>query len=75
MIIFLPLRQEGVLAKVRAGVQRPVKQHVTSVLISGDWAIVELAADAVAKAGWTFDNKLCWVCRFDKVRWRRPAAG
>ena len=38
--------------------------HVTNVLVSGDWAIVELASLATAKNGLRFDNKYCWVIRF-----------
>jgi ketosteroid isomerase-like protein len=38
--------------------------HVTHVLVSGDWAIVELASLATAKNGMRFDNKYCWVIRF-----------
>jgi uncharacterized protein len=37
--------------------------HVTNVLVSGDWAIVELASLATAKNGLRFDNKYCWVIR------------
>ena len=38
--------------------------HVTIALVSGDWAIVELASLATAKNGLRFDNKYCWVIRF-----------
>jgi ketosteroid isomerase-like protein len=38
--------------------------HVTNALVSGDWAIVELASLATAKNGLRFDNKYCWVIRF-----------
>jgi ketosteroid isomerase-like protein len=38
--------------------------HVTNALVSGDWAIVELASLATAKNGMRFDNKYCWVIRF-----------
>jgi uncharacterized protein len=43
--------------------------HVTSVLISGDWAIVELKSLAKAVNGLRFDNKYCWVTHFadDKI--------
>jgi len=38
--------------------------HVTNALVSGDWAIVELASLATAKNGLRFNNKYCWVIRF-----------
>jgi uncharacterized protein len=34
------------------------------VLVSGDWAVVELHSLATAKNGLRFDNRYCWVCRF-----------
>ena len=38
--------------------------HVEHVLISGDWAVVELHSEATAKNGLRFDNRYCWLCRF-----------
>jgi uncharacterized protein len=38
--------------------------HVTGVITSGDWAVVELQAMATAKNGLRFDNRYCWVIRF-----------
>ena len=38
--------------------------HVEHVLVSGDWAVVELHSDATAKNGLRFDNRYCWMCRF-----------
>jgi uncharacterized protein len=34
-------------------------------LVSGDWAVVELHSLATAKNGLRFDNRYCWVCRFE----------
>jgi len=38
--------------------------HVEHVLVSGDWAVVELRSEATAKNGLRFDNRYCWLCRF-----------
>jgi ketosteroid isomerase-like protein len=38
--------------------------HVQSVLVDGDWAVVELRSHAVAKNGMRFDNRYCWITRF-----------
>ena len=38
--------------------------HTEHVLLSGDWAVVELHSLATAKNGMRFDNRYCWVCRF-----------
>lgn len=40
--------------------------HVEAVHISDDWAIVELRSEATAKNGMRFDNRYCWVVRFEK---------
>jgi len=39
--------------------------HVQSVLTDGDWAVVELRSHATAANGMRFDNRYCWVMRFD----------
>ena len=39
--------------------------HVANAMVCGDWAIVELASLATAKNGMRFDNKYCWLCRFE----------
>ncbi len=43
--------------------------QVEQVLVSGEWAAVELHSLATAKNGLRFDNRYCWVCRFngDKI--------
>jgi uncharacterized protein len=40
--------------------------YAEHVLVSGDWAVIELRSDATAKNGLRFDNRYCWVCRFVK---------
>ncbi len=39
--------------------------HVEQVLTDGDWAVVELRSKAVARNGLRFDNRYCWVVRFE----------
>ena len=43
--------------------------EVQHILVSGDWAVVELRSLATARNGLRFDNRYCWVCRFsaDKI--------
>jgi ketosteroid isomerase-like protein len=43
---------------------RGAELYVEHVLVSGDWAVVELRSEATAKNGLKFDNRYCWVCRF-----------
>jgi len=45
---------------------RGAELYVEHVLVSGDWAVVELRSEATAKNGLKFDNRYCWVCRFVK---------
>jgi ketosteroid isomerase-like protein len=37
---------------------------VETVLIDGDWAVVELHSNATAKNGMRFANRYCWLLRF-----------
>jgi ketosteroid isomerase-like protein len=39
--------------------------RVEQILVSGDWSVVELHSLATARNGLRFDNRYCWVCRFD----------
>jgi ketosteroid isomerase-like protein len=39
--------------------------HVQNVLTDGDWAAVELRSHATARNGMRFDNRYCWVIRFE----------
>ena len=55
----------GTFSKLAKVLPNGTQLHVTNVLISDDWAIVELASLATAKNGLRFDNKYCWVTRWD----------
>jgi len=39
--------------------------YVEHALVSGDWAVVELRSEATARNGLRFDNRYCWLCRFE----------
>lgn len=39
--------------------------HVQQVFTDGNWAIVELRSMATAMSGMRFDNRYCWVMRFE----------
>jgi len=45
-----------------------VKLRVTNVVISGDIAAVELEALSTALNGAPFNNRYCWVCRFENEK-------
>jgi len=38
--------------------------RVEHLLVSADWAVIELHSLATATNGLRFDNRYCWVCRF-----------
>ncbi len=49
------------LAKILPG---GAQLHLEHLIVSGDQAIVELRSDATARNGLKFDNRYCWVMRF-----------
>ena len=60
--------QVGALQRVAEGLKTKMVLKVANILVDEDWAVVELRAEnGIAKQGWVFDNKYCWICRFDKV--------
>jgi ketosteroid isomerase-like protein len=50
------------LAKVLKG---GVKLTVEHLYVDGDTTIAELVSTSTTKEGAPFDNRYCWVCRFD----------
>ena len=50
--------------KLEKVLRQGAELYVEHVLVSGDWAVVELRSDATAKNGLRFDNRYCWICRF-----------
>jgi ketosteroid isomerase-like protein len=52
-------------AKLNRVLPQGAELHVEHALVSGDWAVVELHSLATAKNGLRFDNRYCWVCRFE----------
>jgi ketosteroid isomerase-like protein len=56
--------QQHTFAKLAKVLPGGAQLHVTGVITSGDWAVVELQSMATAKNGLRFDNRYCWVIRF-----------
>lgn len=54
----------GTFDKLARVLPRGAQLRVVHVLVSGDWAVVELKSLATAKNGLKFDNDYCWVARF-----------
>src|ERR1700723_3256997 len=54
----------GTFAKLAKVLPEGTELHIENVLVSGDWAVVELHSLATARNGLRFDNRYCWVCRF-----------
>ncbi len=52
-------------ARLNTLLQEGTQLHVQNVLTDGDWAVVELRSYAFAKNGMRFDNRYCWVVRFN----------
>ena len=55
----------GTFEKLGMVLPHGTQLHVTHAMVCGDWAIVELASLATAKNGLQFDNKYCWLCKFE----------
>ncbi|MCX6699126.1 MAG: nuclear transport factor 2 family protein [Methanomicrobiales archaeon] len=45
-----------------------VRLRVTNVIVSGEIAAVELEALSIALNGAPFNNRYCWVCRFENEK-------
>jgi uncharacterized protein len=56
--------QEHTFRKLEKVLPNGTQLHVTNIITSGDWAIIELQSLATAKNGFRFDNRYCWVTRF-----------
>jgi ketosteroid isomerase-like protein len=55
-----------VFAPLTLKMESPIKSKVSNVLISGDWATVEMTGTALAKSGRKFENELAFLCRFEE---------
>ena len=44
---------------------RGAELYLENALLSDPWAVVELHSLATAKNGLKFDNRYCWLCRFE----------
>jgi ketosteroid isomerase-like protein len=56
---------EGTFAKLSKVLPKGAQLHVENILISGDAAAVELRSLAIAKNGFRFDNRYCWIVYFE----------
>lgn len=54
----------GTFAKLNRVLPNGAELHVDHLYVSGDTAIVELHSEAIAKNGFRFDNRYCWVVVF-----------
>lgn len=53
------------MKRMTACLTAPVERRVTNVLTCGDWAVVEHTASTTTKKGSAFNQKFCWVCRYE----------
>jgi ketosteroid isomerase-like protein len=56
---------EGTFAKLSKVLPKGAQLHVENILVSGDAAAVELHSLAIAKNGFRFDNRYCWIVYFE----------
>ena len=46
---------------------KPITAKVQNVLVSGDWATVELRGRGVTKGGLEYDHEVCWIVRYEEA--------
>jgi ketosteroid isomerase-like protein len=46
--------------------QNGIALHTDNIWLDGDTAAVELSTHSITKDGTPFNNRYCWVCRFDE---------
>lgn len=56
---------EATFSRLTGVLQGGAKLEVLNILVDGDTVVAELASTSVSNEGAPFDNKYCWVCRFD----------
>ena len=58
--------RQSTFGRLNPRMESPLALKVTNVIVSGGQAAVELSADGKQKSGKPFDNKYCWVVRYDE---------
>ena len=56
---------KNIFGRIIPKMATPMRATVSSVLIAGDWAIVELKGDGTSKRGMKYDQEVCWICRYE----------
>jgi len=55
----------GTFAKLDRVLPKGAELRLENLIVEGDQAVVELHSMATAKNGMRFDNRYCWVVRFE----------
>lgn len=56
---------ENTFERIEKSLTDSLRMTVDHILVTDDTAVVELSALGVAKNGRPFDNRYCWVARFE----------
>lgn len=57
--------QAGTFSKLGKVLPDGAQLRVVNVITAGDMAVVELVSNATARNGMRFDNRYCWIVRFE----------
>jgi len=57
---------DATFSKLGKVLPKGAQLRVANEIVAGDTAVVELVSDATARNGMRFDNRYCWVTRFDR---------
>jgi ketosteroid isomerase-like protein len=56
---------DATFARLACVLEGGAKLRVDNLLVDGDTVVAELVSTSISNEGAPFDNKYCWVCRFD----------
>jgi uncharacterized protein len=57
--------QRATFGKLSKVLPKGAQLRVTNAITAANMAVVELVSDATARNGMRFDNRCCWIVRFD----------
>lgn len=55
----------GAFGQLSSKLSGPPTCKIKNLLISGDYAVVEMDFSTVSKGGKNYDQCICWVCRYE----------
>jgi uncharacterized protein len=54
-----------IIGRLASCMATPMVRKISNILVCGNWAVVEITGEAIAKNGMDYFMEWCWMCRFD----------